>query len=169
MAALDALDASALRLARVLKRVRPELDLYLLSNRRVEEIAGNPAADVVRRVFYAVEEPLELHLAVLEGVQARYETPFFDNLKKYAQRPVGTFHALPIARGKSVFKSDWIRTSVNSTRAEPVLAEPRPASGGQPTACSGPRRRRGCPGEVASRAYDTDHVFLRRQRHVHVE
>ena len=37
LAALDASDASALRLARVLKRVRPELDLYLLSNRRVEE------------------------------------------------------------------------------------------------------------------------------------
>ena len=39
LAALDASDASALRLARVLKQVRPELDLYLLSNRRVEEIA----------------------------------------------------------------------------------------------------------------------------------
>ena len=39
----------------------------------------------------------------------RYETPFFDNLKRYAQRPIGTFHALPIARGKSVFNSDWIR------------------------------------------------------------
>ena len=55
-----------------------------------------------------MEEPLEVHLAILEGVQARYETPFFDNLKKYAQRPIGTFHALPIARGKSIFKSDWI-------------------------------------------------------------
>jgi hypothetical protein len=24
----------------------------------------------------------------------------FDNLKRYAQRPIGTFHALPVARGK---------------------------------------------------------------------
>jgi arginine decarboxylase len=109
LARLEPSDVSAMRLARVLKRVRPELDLYLLSNRRVEEIAGDPSADSVRRVFYAVEELLELHLAVLEGVQARYETPFFDNLKKYAQRPIGTFHALPIARGKSVFRSNWIR------------------------------------------------------------
>src|SRR5262245_16958332 len=80
-------EASALHLAQVLKRVRPELDLYLVVNGRVEDIAGSPNATTVRRVFYAVEELLELHLAILEGVQARYETPFFDTLKKYAQRP----------------------------------------------------------------------------------
>ena len=96
-------ETSALNLAQVLKRVRPELDLYLVVNGRVEDIAGSSKATAVRRVFYAVEELLELHLSILEGVQSRYETPFFDNLKKYAQRPIGTFHALPIARGKSIF------------------------------------------------------------------
>ena len=80
----DEFDVSALRLAHILKRVRPELDLYLMSNRDVEEIAGNPDADVVRRIFYSVEELLELHLSILEGVQDRFDTPFFDNLKKYA-------------------------------------------------------------------------------------
>jgi arginine decarboxylase len=95
-------------LAQALKRVRPELDLYLVSNGRIEGIAGDPKARAVRRIFYAVEELLEMHLAILEGVQDRYDTPFFNNLKKYAQRPSGTFHALPIARGKSIFKSDWI-------------------------------------------------------------
>ncbi|MBD9523208.1 decarboxylase, partial [Ensifer sp. ENS02] len=48
-------DMSALRLARGLKRIRPELDVYLLSDRQVEKIAGDPTADAVRRVFYAVE------------------------------------------------------------------------------------------------------------------
>ena len=100
---------SALALARTLKRIRPELDIYLVSNQNVEELAGSPETDVIRRIFYSVEELLELHLAILEGVHDRYRTPFFDNLKKYAQRPIGTFHALPIARGKSVFRSDWIR------------------------------------------------------------
>ena len=71
----------------------------------VEDIAGSSTANALRRVFYAVEELLELHLAVLEGVQERYDTPFFNNLKKYAQKPIGTFHALPIARGKSILKS----------------------------------------------------------------
>src|SRR4030081_950526 len=96
-------DASALRLAHIIKRVRPELDLYLMSNRDVEEMAGNPEADVARRIFYSVEEILQLHLSILEGIQDRYDTPFFDNHKKYSPHPHGTFPALPIARGKSVF------------------------------------------------------------------
>ena len=60
-------------------------------------------------MFHHVEEPMEIHLSILDGIKDRYETPYFDNLKKYAQRPIGTFHALPIARGKSVFRSNWIR------------------------------------------------------------
>jgi arginine decarboxylase len=77
----DECDASALRLAHIIKRVRPELDLYLMSNRDVEKMAGNPEANIVRRIFYSIEELLELHLSILEGVQDRYDTPFFDNLK----------------------------------------------------------------------------------------
>ncbi len=88
-------DKSALRLARALKRIRPELDIYLLSDREVEKLAGDPAADAVRRLFYAVEEPLELHLAILEGVQARYETPFFDDLKEL--RPPADWYVPRIA------------------------------------------------------------------------
>ena len=66
---------SALALARTLKRIRPELDVYLVSNQNVEELAGNPEADVVRRIFYSVEELLELHLAILEGIQDRWKRP----------------------------------------------------------------------------------------------
>ena len=77
-------DGSALQLADVIKRIRPELDLYVTTDRDVESLAGSPTAACVRRIFYGVEEPLELHLSILEGVQARYATPFFDNLKKYA-------------------------------------------------------------------------------------
>ena len=159
LAALEPSDASAMRLARVLKQVRPELDLYLLSNRRVEEIASNPNADAVRRVFYAMEEPLELHLAILEGVQDRYETPFFDNLKKYAQRPVGTFHALPIARGKSVFKSDWIRDMGEFYGPTLFLAESSATTGGldsllEPT---GNIKR---AQDMAARAFGADRVFF---------
>ena len=76
-----------LRLAQAIKKIRPELDIFLLSDRNAEAIAADPAADCIRRVFYDVEEPLEIHLSILEGVQDRYETPFFDNLKKYAQKP----------------------------------------------------------------------------------
>jgi arginine decarboxylase len=151
--------ASALNLAQVLKRVRPELDLYLVTNSDVEEIAGDPKAGAVRRVFYAVEELLELHLAILEGVQDRYETPFFDNLKKYAQRPIGTFHALPIARGKSVFKSDWIRDMGEFYGVNLFLAESSATTGGldsmlEPT---GNIKR---AQEKAARALGADRVFF---------
>ncbi len=120
----------ALRLAAGLKAIRPELDIYLLSDRRVEKLAGDPRAAMIRRVMYQIEEPLELHLSVLEGIKARYETPFFDNLKLYAQRPIGTFHALPIARGKSVFRSPWIRDMGQFYGINLFLAESSATTGG---------------------------------------
>jgi arginine decarboxylase len=152
-------EASALHLAQVLKRVRPELDLYLVANGRVEEIAGSPDAIAVRRVFYAVEELLELHLAILEGVQDRYETPFFNNLKKYAQRPIGTFHALPIARGKSIFKSDWIRDMGEFYGPTLFLAESSATTGGLDSLLE-PTGNIKKAQEMAARAFGADHVFF---------
>src|SRR3954463_4065570 len=155
----DDRDTSALRLAAALKRIRPELDIFLLAERSVEELAGDPAADCVRRVFYAVEEPLELHLSILEGVQDRYETPFFDNLKRYARRPIGTFHALPIARGKAIFKSDWIRDMGEFYGINLFLAESSATTGGldsllEPT---GTIKR---AQDMAARAFGADQVFF---------
>ncbi|MCP1834074.1 arginine decarboxylase [Bradyrhizobium sp. USDA 4532] len=152
-------DASALRLAHILKRVRPELDLYLMSNRDVEELAGNPEADVVRRVFYSVEDILELHLSMLEGVQDRFDTPFFDNLKKYAQRPIGTFHALPIARGKSVFKSDWIRDMGEFYGLNLFLAESSATTGGLDSMLE-PTGNIKKAQEKAARALGADRVYF---------
>ncbi|PDT75662.1 decarboxylase [Bradyrhizobium sp. C9] len=152
-------DASALELAHILKRIRPELDLYLMSNRDVEELAGNPEADVVRRVFYSVEDILELHLSILEGVQDRFDTPFFDNLKKYAQRPIGTFHALPIARGKSVFKSDWIRDMGEFYGLNLFLAESSATTGGLDSMLE-PTGNIKKAQEKAARALGADRVYF---------
>jgi arginine decarboxylase len=122
--------ALATALARAVKRYRPELDVYLLTDRAVEALAGSDEAAPLRRVFHFVEELMELHLAILDGVRARYETPFFNNLKKYAQRPIGTFHALPIARGKSVFRSNWIRDMGQFYGTNLFLAESSATTGG---------------------------------------
>ena len=150
---------SALALAKTLKRIRPELDIYLVSNQNVEKLAGNPEADVVRRIFYSVEELLELHLAILEGVQDRYETPFFDNLKKYAQRPIGTFHALPIARGKSVFRSDWIRDMGEFYGPNLFLAESSATTGGLDSLLE-PTGNIKKAQDKAARAFGGDRVFF---------
>lgn len=152
-------DHLALQLAVQCKRNRPELDIYLLSDRRPEDIASEPRASAVRRVLYAVEEPMELHLSILEGVRERYETPFFDNLKRYANRPVSTFHALPIARGKSVFKSDWIRDMGEFYGQNLFLAESSATTGGldsllEPT---GNIKR---AQEKAARAFGAEHCFF---------
>lgn len=155
----DEADASALRLAHILKRVRPELDLYMMSNRDVEEMAGNPEADVVRRIFYSIEELLELHLSILEGVQDRFDTPFFDNLKKYAQRPIGTFHALPIARGKSIFKSDWIRDMGEFYGLNLFLAESSATTGGLDSLLE-PTGNIKKAQDKAARAFGADRAFF---------
>lgn len=152
-------DASALRLANILKRVRPELDVYVMSNRDVEEMAGNPEANAVRRIFYSIEDLLELHLSILEGVQDRYDTPFFDNLKKYAQRPIGTFHALPIARGKSVFRSDWIRDMGEFYGPNLFLAESSATTGGLDSLLE-PTGNIKKAQDKAARALGADRVFF---------
>ena len=151
--------ASGIDLARAIKAIRPELDLYMLSDRNVEALAGDPRADCLRRIFYAVEEPMELHLSVLEGVAARYSTPFFENLKRYAQRPIGTFHALPIARGKSVFHSDWIRDMGEFYGINLFLAESSATTGGLDSLLE-PTGNIKKAQDYAARAFGADRVFF---------
>ena len=150
---------SALMLAGVMKGMRPDLDIYVTSDRDVETLASDPKAACARRIFYAVEELLELHLAILEGIQERYETPFFDNLKKYAQRPIGTFHALPIARGKSVFRSDWIRDMGEFYGINLFLAESSATTGGLDSLLE-PTGNIKKAQDMAARAFGADHVFF---------
>lgn len=152
-------EALALRTAQAIKKIRPELDLYLLSDREIEALAGDPEAGIFSRLFYQVEEPLELHLSILEGVQKRFETPFFDNLKHYAARPVATFHALPIARGKAVFKSHWIRDMGEFYGPNLFLAESSATTGGLDSLLE-PTGNIKKAQEMAARAFGADHVFF---------
>jgi arginine decarboxylase len=135
------------------------LDVYLLTDRAVEHLAGSEDAAPVRRIFHSVEELMEVHLSVLDGVNDRYETPYFTNLKKYAQRPIGTFHALPIARGKSVFRSNWIRDMGHFYGTNIFLAESSATTGGldsllEPT---GNIKR---AQELCARAFGAKRVYL---------
>ncbi|MGG4606328.1 beta-eliminating lyase-related protein [Paenalcaligenes sp. Me131] len=149
----------ALQLAVTLADYRPELDIYLLSDLRPEEIASDERAKSVRRVLYAVEEPMELHLSILEGVRARYQTPFFDNLKRYASKPISTFHALPIARGKSVFKSDWIRDMGEFYGLNLFLAESSATTGGLDSLLE-PTGNIKKAQERAAKAFGAEHCFF---------
>jgi len=155
---VDADDVS-LALAAAMKKIRPDLDIYLLTDRAVERLSGDRRTGVIRRVLYAVEELLELHLSVLEGIADRYRTPFFDNLKSYATRPISTFHALPIARGKSVFKSDWIRDMGDFYGLNIFLAESSATTGGLDSLLE-PTGNIKDAQEKAARAFGADHVYF---------
>ncbi len=104
---LPAIDRSG-ALGRTLRAIRPELDLYLLSEATVEKVATELHRDFGRCYFGSEDYP-EMHLTILKGIEQRFDTPFFNALKKYAQQPTGVFHAMPISRGKSISKSHWIR------------------------------------------------------------
>ena len=149
----------SMSLARGLKQLRPELDIYFLSDREVEKVAGDVNADFLRRVFYQVEEPLELHLSVLDGVADRFDTPYFDNLQKYAQRPIGTFHALPVARGKSIFKSNWISDMGRFYGINLFLAESSATTGGLDSLLE-PTGNIKVAQDKAARAFGADRVFF---------
>jgi arginine/lysine/ornithine decarboxylase len=150
---------SALMLAEVVKRFRPELDIIVLADKKPEAMIADPAAAGIRRIFYEVEEPLEIHLSILSGVAERNETPFFDNLKKYAQKPVGTFHALPVARGKSIFKSNWISDMGEFYGANLFLAESSATSGGLDSLLE-PTGNIKKAQDAAARAFGADRVFF---------
>ena len=116
-------------LAAALTELRPELDLYLMTEMEVEKIAGRTGTNF-RRVFHAREGFLELHLSILQGVAARYQSPFFSALKQYSHRPTGVFHALPISQGKSIVNSHWIKDMVGFYGLDVFMAETSATCGG---------------------------------------
>jgi arginine decarboxylase len=116
-------------LAEYLRELRPTLNLYLLTTEAATNI-GEITYKLFDRVFYSFENLMELHMTLLEGVRDRYRTPLFDALKRYAERPIGNFHALPIARGNSIFNSKWIRDMGEFYGRNIFMAETSSTSGG---------------------------------------
>ena len=116
-------------LSRLIGKVRPELDVFLVTDRSVEDIAGKDLGGC-RRVFYNQEDFTELHFNILRGVNSRYKTPFFSALKEYSKQPTGVFHAMPISRGKSISRSHWIQDMGAFYGRNIFLAETSATSGG---------------------------------------
>jgi len=145
-------------LCRLIARVRPELDAYLVTDRSVEDIAGLDLG-ICRRVFYNQEDFLELHLNILRGVEARNKTPFFNALVNYSKQPTGVFHALPISRGKSITRSHWIQDMGAFYGPNIFLAETSATSGGLDSLLEpqGPIKE---AQELASRAFGSKQTFF---------
>src|SRR5438105_7392324 len=110
-------------------QLRPELDLYMVTDVSAEDIAGK-LCENFHRVFYREEDDRELHFSILRGLEDRYQTPFFTALRLYSQQPTGVFHALPISRGKSILQSHWIQDMIQFYGLGVFLDETSATSGG---------------------------------------
>ncbi len=145
-------------LGRKLAELRPELDLYLVTDVAVEQAASGEV-EHFKRIFYREMDYLEQHLSLLRGVNQRYQTPFFTALKEYSRQPTGVFHAMPISRGKSVVKSHWIHDMAEFYGVNIFLAETSSTSGGldsllQPTGAMKTAQ------ELAARAFGSRQTYF---------
>jgi arginine decarboxylase len=122
-------DSRAETLGQAIAAIRPELDLYMMTEISLEDVAGW-LSHHFRRIFHSREGTLELHLSLLAGIAERYEAPFFNALKRYSHRPTGVFHALPISQGKSIVNSHWIKDMIGFYGLEIFLAETSATCGG---------------------------------------
>ncbi|SOX53447.1 amino acid decarboxylase [Mycobacterium ahvazicum] len=112
-----------------IRELRPHIDLYLLTDESIA--AGNDEEhDVYDRTFYRLNDVTDLHSTILAGLRNRFATPFFDALRAYADSPVGQFHALPVARGASIFNSRSLQDMGEFYGRNIFMAETSTTSGG---------------------------------------
>lgn len=146
------------KLGQLIKQFRPEIDVYYVTDTALGDLKDS-TLETFRRIYYRKEDLQELHLAIIRGISERFHTPFFTALKEYSQKPTGIFHAMPISRGNSVFKSKWIKDFGDFYGRNMFLAETSSTTGGldsllQPT---GPLKK---AQEMASKAYSAQRTFF---------
>ncbi|OBK91343.1 aminotransferase class I/II-fold pyridoxal phosphate-dependent enzyme [Mycolicibacter sinensis] len=112
-----------------MRLLRPHIDLYLLTDESIAADAEDEP-DVYDRTFYRLNDATDLNSSVLAGIRKRYATPFFDALRAYAAEPVGQFHALPVARGASIFNSRSLQDMGEFYGRNIFMAETSSTSGG---------------------------------------
>lgn len=145
-------------LGKFVRQFRPELETYYVTDTSLTDLKSS-TIQMFSRIYYRREDLQELHLGIIQGIRARYDTPFFSALKEYSQKPTGVFHAMPISRGNSVFKSRWIRDFGDFYGRNMFLAETSSTTGGldsllQPT---GPLKK---AQEMASIAFGSQRTFF---------
>lgn len=118
-----------LYLGKVLRVLRPELDVFYVTDAPVNMLSDDVLKSF-QRIFYHKEDIQELHLSMMRSIKARYHAPFYKALKEYSQKPAGVFHAMPVSRGNSVFKSNWIDDFGDFYGRNLFLAETSSTTGG---------------------------------------
>ncbi|MDX2171501.1 MAG: ornithine decarboxylase [Bacteroidota bacterium] len=145
-------------LGKYIKQFRPELDIYYITDTSLTHLE-DATVKTFKRIFYRMEDFQELHLTIISGINERYQTPFFTALTDYSKKPISVFHAMPISRGNSVFKSRWISDFGEFYGRNVFLAETSATNGGldsllQPT---GPLK---LAQQKAAKAFGAEHSFF---------
>lgn len=145
-------------LGKYIHQFRPELDIYYITDSSLTHLQDS-TLKAFRRIFYRMEDVQELHLSIISGVNERFETPFFTALTEYSKRPISVFHAMPISRGNSVFKSRWITDFGDFYGRNVFLAETSATNGGLDSLLQpkGPLKK---AQEKAAKAYGAEHTFF---------
>jgi len=145
-------------LGEVINKLRPQIDLFYVADVAVDNLEPK-TLNCFNRIFYRTEDLQEIHLSILHAIKERYETPFFSALMDYSRKPTGVFHAMPISRGNSIFRSKWLQDFGEFYGRNIFLAETSATTGGldsllQPT---GPLKK---AQELASTAYGSQYTFF---------
>lgn len=145
-------------LGKYIKQFRPELDIYYITDTSLTHLQDSTVKSF-RRIFYRMEDLQELHLTIISGINERYETPFFTALTEYSKKPTSVFHAMPISRGNSVFRSRWISDFGDFYGRNVFLAETSATNGGLDSLLQpkGPIKK---AQEKAAKAYGAEHTFF---------
>ncbi len=141
-----------------IRELRPRMDLYLLIDESIAA-GGEEAPGLYDRTFYRLNDVTDLHSTVLAGIRSRYRTPFFDALRAYAASPVGQFHALPVARGASIFNSKSLRDMGEFYGRNIFMAETSSTSGGLDSLLD-PHGALRESMDKAALTWDADHTFF---------
>ncbi len=141
-----------------IRELRPHIDLYLLTDESIA--AGDDTEpDVYNRTFYRLNDVTDLYSTILAGLRNRFATPFFDALRAYAAAPVGQFHALPVARGASIFNSKSLRDMGEFYGRNIFMAETSSTSGGLDSLLD-PHGNLKKAMEKAARTWNSDHTYF---------
>lgn len=145
-------------LGKYIHQFRPELDVYYITDSSLTHL-DDETVKGFRRIFYRMEDLQELHLTIISGINDRYETPFFTALQEYSKKPTSVFHAMPISRGNSVFRSRWISDFGDFYGRNVFLAETSATNGGLDSLLQpkGPIKK---AQEKAAKAYGAEHTFF---------
>ncbi len=145
-------------LGKYIHQFRPELDIYYITDTSLTHLKDS-TLKTFRRIFYRMEDVQELHLTIISGINERFETPFYTALTEYSKKPTSVFHAMPISRGNSVFKSRWISDFGDFYGRNVFLAETSATNGGLDSLLQpkGPLKK---AQEKAAKAYGAEHTFF---------